>query len=147
MASAVPTTLSREILKWIQSLDLAYSVKNAKRYGESEPVNTTATLLFVCSLVPAPPSPNSDFSNGFLVAEIFSRYYDKDIQMHSFDNGNGTAAKKDNWAQLLKFFRKRNIQPGDMPISQDEVDEIIHCRNGAVVIFLNKVYEFLSGRK
>ena len=99
----------------IPAQDLAYSVKNVKR----------------------------DFSNGFLVAEIYSRFYNKDVQMHSFDNGIALRIKKDNWSQILKFFRKVGIQ--DM-ITQHEVNQIIHCEDDAVVEFVNRMYEALTQR-
>lgn len=105
--------LPREVLRWVQSLDLAYSVKHVKR----------------------------DLSNGFLIAEIASRYYDKDVQMHSFDNGTALRIKKDNWGQLFKFFRKVGID-----ISQEEIDGIIHCEDGVVVMFVNRLYEALTQR-
>jgi len=108
--------LPREVLKWVQGLDLAYSVKNVKR----------------------------DFSNGFLVAEICSRYYAKDFQMHSFDNGTSTKTKKDNWAQLIKVFRKIGLS--DL-LTEQEAHLILCCEEGNAVNFITKLYESLTQRK
>ncbi|EEY68249.1 uncharacterized protein PITG_04669 [Phytophthora infestans T30-4] len=108
--------LNRELLRWIQSLDLAYSIKNVKR----------------------------DFANGFLVAEILSRYYDKDISMHSYDNGIGMKVRKDNWDQLVKIFgRFVDLEP---LTNKSDIDAIVHCQNGAAVVFLTKLYQCLTKR-
>lgn len=138
--------LNRELLRWIQSLDLAYSIKNVKRCGSIlladislQPGCACRSLLTLLLLL-----CNRDFSNGFLVAEIMSRYYDKDISMHSYDNGIGIKVKKDNWEQLLKLFGR--FSDLDPLTSKADMDAIIHCRNGAAVGFLTKLYQCLTKR-
>jgi hypothetical protein len=105
--------LGREVLKWLQSLDLSYSVKDVKR----------------------------DFANGFLVAEIFSRYYPSEVQLHAFDNGTKLATKNDNWDQLYLFFQKKKI-----PLGKLDFDPVIHCVPGASGLLLTKVYKLVTKR-
>ncbi|KAJ3156962.1 spermatogenesis-associated protein 4 [Geranomyces variabilis] len=77
-------TLPREILKWLQSLDLTYPIKNPRR----------------------------DFANGYTVAEIFSRYYPHDplLSVAQMYTGDSSELKGRNWDQLHKFFRRRAIR-------------------------------------
>jgi hypothetical protein len=66
--------LPRDILRWLQGLDLTYNVTNPRR----------------------------DFSNGFLIAEIFTRHkeYAEFFNILSFANELKTAAKINNWEHL-----------------------------------------------
>uniref|UniRef100_A0A7S3D4N3 Spermatogenesis-associated protein 4 n=1 Tax=Palpitomonas bilix TaxID=652834 RepID=A0A7S3D4N3_9EUKA len=105
--------LPREVLKWLQSLDLSYSVKNVRR----------------------------DFSNGFLIAEIFSRFYPQDIQMHAFNNGIGVSKKIDNWNLLEKFFKKKGIT-----VSKEAMEDVIHCKQDAAARLVESIYTFLTNR-
>uniref|UniRef100_H2YZN9 Spermatogenesis-associated protein 4 n=2 Tax=Ciona savignyi TaxID=51511 RepID=H2YZN9_CIOSA len=105
--------IPREVLKWIQSLDLTYPVKNARR----------------------------DLANGFLVAEIFSWYYPKDIQMHSYDNGTSLPTKLGNWSQLERFFVKKKL---DIP--KEMIDGTIHCKRGAAELLIQTIYTLLTNR-
>src|SRR5258707_1017189 len=106
--------LQREIIKWMQSLDLSYSVKNVR----------------------------TDFANGFLVAEMLSRYHSQGINMHSFDNGVGTKTKVDNWEQLSKFFKKKNVN-----ITQEMIKNLIDNKPNAAIPIIETVYTFLTERK
>lgn len=105
--------LPREVLKWIQSLDLSYSARNVRR----------------------------DFSNGFLIAEIFSWYYPQDIQMHSYDNGTSLPTKLGNWSQLERFFVKKKLI-----IPKEMIDGTIHCKPGAAELLVQTIYSILTNR-
>ena len=46
-----------------------------------------------------------DLANGFILAEILSRYFPADIAMHSFQNVTGSELKKANWKLLDKCLK------------------------------------------
>ncbi|KAJ8382952.1 hypothetical protein SKAU_G00037300 [Synaphobranchus kaupii] len=108
------TGVPREVLKWLQSLDLSLSTKNTRR----------------------------DFSNGYLVAEIFSWYYPEDFPMHSYGNGASLPTKLSNWSQIERFLLKQNIR-----LPQDVIDGTIHCKPGAAELLIQDIYSLLTNRR
>ncbi len=117
-------SLPWEVLKWIQSLDLTYSVRNVKK----------------------------DFNNGFLAAQILSRYYPvtndinqnyKAIQMHQISNGSSMATRKDNWEQINKFIGKIS----EISTSINDIDTFIKNENGEILLFIISLYQELTKRR
>ena len=70
----------RELIKWIQNLNLEFSFKDIKR----------------------------DLINGYFIAEIFSKYYPTKINLHSFTNSSSSKVKNDNWNQLAIIFKNND---------------------------------------
>eukprot|EP00111_Clytia_hemisphaerica_P018781 TCONS_00055543-protein len=106
--------LPREVLKWLQSLDLSLPIRNTRR----------------------------DFSNGYLIAEIFSWYYPKEIQMHSFDNGTSIETKTGNWSIITRFFQRQ-----EFVIPREEIEGTIHCKPAAAQLLVQRIYAILTNRK
>ncbi|KAJ3122114.1 spermatogenesis-associated protein 4 [Physocladia obscura] len=101
------TSLTRDVLKWVQSLDLTYSIKNTKR----------------------------DLANGFLLAEMLSKYHPLEFQMHGYDTGMGPVAKRNNWEQLVKACSKVGII-----FSKELVDDVMRSKAEAGAVALGIVH-------
>uniref|UniRef100_A0A8C9A6B7 Spermatogenesis-associated protein 4 n=1 Tax=Prolemur simus TaxID=1328070 RepID=A0A8C9A6B7_PROSS len=106
--------LSRSVLRWLQSLDLSFFPRNINR----------------------------DFSNGFLIAEIFSVYYPWELKLSSFENGTSLKVKLDNWAQLEKFLARKNFR-----LPKELIHGTIHCKAGVPEILIQEVYTLLTHRE
>ncbi|KAM7417234.1 hypothetical protein PAMA_017063 [Pampus argenteus] len=105
--------LPRETVKWLQSLDLSLCPLNVRR----------------------------DFSNGHLVAEIFSYYYPSDFPLHSYNKGTSLSAKQGNWSRIELSLQKLNLY-----LMKTVVDGTIHCKPGAAELLVQELYTMLTNR-
>jgi hypothetical protein len=120
--------LPREVIKWLQSLDLTHPIRNVRRWALFRITVHAHQLTF-----------SRDFSNGYLVAEVVAWYYPQDIQMHSYSNGTSIQTKLGNWQQLERvsiFFKKKLWYP--YIISHQWVQ---HNSCGAIII---EIFNFHS---
>ncbi|XP_010382376.2 spermatogenesis-associated protein 4 [Rhinopithecus roxellana] len=106
--------LSRSVLRWLQGLDLSFFPRNINR----------------------------DFSNGFLIAEIFSIYFPWELELSSFENGTSLKVKLDNWAQLEKFLARKKFK-----LPKELIHGTIHCKAGVPEILIEEVYTLLTHRE
>ena len=113
-APQAPMSLPRELVQWIQSLNLTYKITNPKR----------------------------DLSNGWIYAEILSRYYPKELEMYQFDNSFKLDKKLNNWEHLNKFLKKKEIV-----LTSAEYEPVQHCAPNAAYALLRKFYTLLTGRE
>lgn len=98
--------IPREIAKWFDKLDLTYAVKNLTR----------------------------DLANGFVVAEILSRYYPKEVDIYQFYNGLKIEKRKDNWERISQTLAKHG-----MKLSQAEWEPMVFLKKEAALNF-SKTY-------
>ncbi|XP_023184082.1 spermatogenesis-associated protein 4 isoform X1 [Xiphophorus maculatus] len=107
------TGVDREVIKWLQDLELSFHPRNLRR----------------------------DLSNGYLVAEIFSRYYPHDISVYSYHNGVSFSSKQKNWSRIQKFLKKKNLE-----LSKEVIYGSIHCEPGAAEQLVQDIYEMLTNQ-
>ena len=106
--------MRREVIKWIQSLDLTDAVKN----------------------------PQRDVANGYLFAEVLSRYYPTLVSMHSFHREIGLSYREINWQLILKILSKT-----DLAINIELIYPVKHYQAGAADALLESLYAALTKQK
>ena len=87
-------------------------------------------------------NPKRDLANGWLFAEILSRYHPEEIEMYQYDNGFKLDRKRNNWEHLQKFFKRK-----ELPITKNDWDPVMHCAPTAAYDLLKKFYCILNHRE
>ncbi|XP_019739432.1 spermatogenesis-associated protein 4 [Hippocampus comes] len=105
------TGLPRDVTRWLQGLELTVQLMNVRR----------------------------DFASGYHVAEMFSRYYPRDFEMHSYSKGASFSAKQDNWNKI-----RRTLQKLRLHLTEKLVYGTIHCKPGAAELLVQQVYSVLT---
>lgn len=97
------TGLPREVIKWLQSLDLSLSIRNVRRLVHGAHsyyiLNVHVHVLL-----------SRDFSNGYLLAEILRCYYPQELPTHSFSNGTSIQTRLGNWQQIERVLFTSTVQ-------------------------------------
>lgn len=88
--------LPREVIKWLQYLNLSYTIKSVK-----------------------------DISNGVVVAEILNVYIPQSVHMNSLENGLSKEIKKKNWRIIKNVLTSCNITFEEKLIIDGDKNEMI----------------------
>eukprot|EP00944_MAST-04C_sp_MAST-4C-sp1_P005171 g5171.t1 len=132
-------TLTEELWRWLRSLQLGS-----------------------WSRIEEPEWWRHAFSNGYIFADILSKYFPRAVQTHMFDPlGVSSYSKRDNWGLLMKFFKKHRVNlivpervlPGSygngvsirksLRSNQCLCDAAMSGMPNAVIIVLKGIYFFL----
>lgn len=105
--------MQREVIKWTQSLDLSFPIKN----------------------------PRKDLANGFLVAEILSRY-DKEVSMHSFGTELAMNQRINNWQQISKILERLKCTT----VTKELIAATVQQKGLSARDLLDQLYMFLTKR-
>lgn len=102
--------IPRDITRWFDKLDLTYAVRNLTR----------------------------DLANGFVVAEIISRYPPKDkdkkdLDIYTFYNSLSIEKRIDNWTRIAQVLRQRGYR-----IGPEDYEPVIYLKKDAALEFIKR---------
>lgn len=105
--------IPREVSKWFDKLDLTYAIRNLTR----------------------------DLANGFVVAEILSRYFSAEVDIYQYYNGLKIEKRIDNWQRITKVLNKNGFACTNL-----DYEPVIYLKKNAALEFIKRLYEFLERR-
>jgi len=83
-----------------------------------------------------------DLADGRVVAEIFNRYYQNQINIDVLYSSPSYKNREDNWNQLRKFFKKHKIN-----VPQSIIIPVLNCYDEGAIEFLKYIYTLLTNRR